>query len=1066
MKYNNLIKFLLILFLLFTWTLNVFAWTKTLSNSYSSESECNSKVLEYNISYPSYYRTSCFQQEESYYYNLCDNQLDCNSQSNSSTNNVGDEIVVNNILSSLSWENPYASKFSDKILEKLKIVIKKISSKKDELSWSDYNKLLKAFDNKLTKIKNKYPNSNTIQNLVGYLEFETKQLYIDTDIDDFFCELTWNCWKENIWTTIDWTVENWTTISWTTDDWTAIDSNNGKTKIFTNPKINWLNILSNFWWITWITKFCIQNWYTRATAVKTNILPLSERQTNGLYWYAWPQKLMLYYDALKNEESNWQNTFEYAKNLDKYWNYVTNVTCINDNFVNIDDSKRIDENECDSIIEYWNIKLCSTSKIAKTYEEKDSICPSGYKVPNPIEFAQIIYSNKLSFTLKSPFLKIFPKWAYWLAWKWKSWNVYLYTNKIKGWWAKEIFWWIAVQRYLKNDKYVMCYKWPNISMNKYETSTGFNFYLWWYPQWICKSLIKEYKWYNINNTNRNYLLNWEKAIFDTNDDVKIVMTCNLWKLETRTEKEFEEYQKQKLQEEQEKLEQQIIEEENKRKLEKEAKELWCEKLIKIWNISLCDTWKSVAFNELNTIYCPTWYKKPNYREAMYFKIVNKEMINSWFKPSYWTSSVYKDVTSLNSIPPRQENNRYLTSWIQDMGSYELLSWLIKYGRTLKQYNVLCYKWPSISSNYVNNCNLKPFYKYWEDTFINRMDRKILLKWEKIVLESGNWKKIEIACNWNNLNIKPLNYEISLNLNLSNSNPKTWEEITLSWEWIGVSDCKISDNIQDNIYEINPLYLHTIFNNYWKELNIQSNYKIELKPYYNTNIIIQCIDDFTWKKRIKEANISWIKSDKYIAFSSETVNYRLEYIWDDKYKVYWSTWYQNKNNYCQFIWIWNTPNSGYRMIWKLKDNPIFLNYLGEYYLDYWSTIIDVNWYNPIFPLEIWIGCWKWKDWFKISTQKLYSSIYNNTMEYDTEWYLIYDKQVNHLKWNLKGSYGRNIQIKDLSWERSLNDWASIFTTRFQSWTISFSPKKSTTIQLIWEWSNWKKFEKFIYISIYE
>lgn len=646
----------------------------------------------------------------------------------------------------IASDNPYLDNFSSSVNSKLERFVYKLEQEKIKKSNSEFILLVDSLLSELTKLKNLYPDNTTLHNFVWYFDYEITRM--KSDISN------------------DWT----TNISLATLNVTDTSSLSA-TKIFSYPQINWIHILSNHWGTLWITEFCKQNWYTRATNLKTEVLSSDKRKVDWLYWNG-DEKFYLYYDILKEEDS-----FDYAENLDEYWNIVTEVTCIDDNAIIIDERKRITEDKCDNIVEYWNIKFCTTS-IKTTYEEKDSICPTGYKVPNPAELAQVLYSDNRKFTSESPFLEIFPQWTYILAWK-LSWYEYLYSSYNNSSWSKKIVSWMQSLNYTKSDKYLMCYSWPDISMDNYEMSTWFNYYMWGEPSWICNWLYSKYEWYTIINYYRDYLLDWEKVIFNwtknlvdfyeeywfkpteeiinINDEnnTNIVMSCDSWNLLVKTEEEYEEYIEQIEKEAQEELEKQQKEQE----LLEEAEKLWCEILEEYWDIRLCEIWKKVYDSELEEVSCPEWYKIPNYWEMTYILWVN--LNSSKLTKNYWLNSQYKDTHSMSIIPQNQEDNRYyikgINWWIPstDNSSYYRKKGISGYN---SNYNVLCYKWLEINKDYINNCNLKSFYSVWEIAYINNSWRTKLLEWESIKLTHNNLNEIVILCSWNEISVELSNID--------------------------------------------------------------------------------------------------------------------------------------------------------------------------------------------------------------------------------------------------------------------------------------------------------------------
>ena len=155
----------------------------------------------------------------------------------------------------------------------------------------------------------------------------------------------------------------------------------------------------------------------------------------------------------------------------------------------------------------------------------------------------------------------------------------------------------------------------------------------------------------------------------------------------------------------------------------------CVKSVEIGDITLCDTWKSVYDNELNTVSCPDWYKKPNYYESGYFLSAKDIIKEAWFSGHYWTNSLMKDVST--AWDPRLQNNRYeIFFWWKNPNAPLLFMNSLK-----GKYNVLCYKWLNLSKNYINQC--------WVTDDDLRLKREYLLKWEEYIIE----KKSVENFNW-------------------------------------------------------------------------------------------------------------------------------------------------------------------------------------------------------------------------------------------------------------------------------------------------------------------------------
>lgn len=175
---------------------------KILSDAYTTMNVCQQKVDAYNIQYPDYIRSSCFLRDSKYYYYICDKWTTCDtgtsSTSSSNTTATNNKVYTTQTSTAIwdLWPNPYLDQVNDissSLVSKLDKIISVIASKKSTMSTQDYRDFLSVFDSKLDQLYDKYTNSFEIISVIKYLKHEIEVLDKSSDLDDFFCELLWDC---------------------------------------------------------------------------------------------------------------------------------------------------------------------------------------------------------------------------------------------------------------------------------------------------------------------------------------------------------------------------------------------------------------------------------------------------------------------------------------------------------------------------------------------------------------------------------------------------------------------------------------------------------------------------------------------------------------------------------------------------------------------------------------------------------------------------------------------------------------------------------------------------------
>lgn len=198
----------------------------SISDYYSNYNECISKKDYYNENWDkSLFRTDCYKDTNNKYrYIICTSIENCNLNwtniyTNSQTvygsnNNISTQVITSNIANK----------------DKLDKFISKVSSMKETMTPEKFKTTLDSFVWILNKAKEKYSTNATIQNMIVYLNDWIKWLYEESDIDNFFCELTDTCDKNEL------------------TNYNLSTNNNNNSNTWTNI----VNVIFNWWVECWI----------------------------------------------------------------------------------------------------------------------------------------------------------------------------------------------------------------------------------------------------------------------------------------------------------------------------------------------------------------------------------------------------------------------------------------------------------------------------------------------------------------------------------------------------------------------------------------------------------------------------------------------------------------------------------------------------------------------------------------------------------------------------------------------------------------------------------------------
>lgn len=184
-----------ILLLCITWlTLSVSASNYVLSSEYTDNTSCQNDVTKYNVDFPDYVRSSCFINNWKYYYKICQKWDTCTDSNTNVTTQNGASIQS----TYLSWStNSYSATLSTSLKTKIdQKIVTVLKNAKDTYSKNEYKVILTNFLTKLSGLEARYNSNTTIKNLVWYIKFEVEKIFFELEedsVDDFICELMWNC---------------------------------------------------------------------------------------------------------------------------------------------------------------------------------------------------------------------------------------------------------------------------------------------------------------------------------------------------------------------------------------------------------------------------------------------------------------------------------------------------------------------------------------------------------------------------------------------------------------------------------------------------------------------------------------------------------------------------------------------------------------------------------------------------------------------------------------------------------------------------------------------------------
>lgn len=163
---------------------NVQEWINkwyVLSDKYTSIEECSEKKNRYNMEYSSYTRSNCFEDWGKYVYFICGMNEICNAPMKQ--------------LSTMQQSSSMSTSGGNQILHKDKLdkFIEKVWSMKETMSADKFRKTLDGVVSKLDALEKRYSSNASIKGMIVYLNDWVKWLYNQSDIDDFFCQLTGGC---------------------------------------------------------------------------------------------------------------------------------------------------------------------------------------------------------------------------------------------------------------------------------------------------------------------------------------------------------------------------------------------------------------------------------------------------------------------------------------------------------------------------------------------------------------------------------------------------------------------------------------------------------------------------------------------------------------------------------------------------------------------------------------------------------------------------------------------------------------------------------------------------------
>lgn len=195
---------------------SVSASTYVISQEYNDNTSCQNDVTRYNSEFPDYIRTSCFSSNWKYYYKICQKWDTCIDSNANTTNSQNVTSIQNNYQ---SWAtNNYTSTLSSTLKTKIdQKIITVLKNAKNKYSKNEFKIILTNFLTKLNELKTKYSSNSTIKNIVWYIEFEVGKILFELEednVDDFICELMWNCNTTNTNKILSITINQWIFYCW------------------------------------------------------------------------------------------------------------------------------------------------------------------------------------------------------------------------------------------------------------------------------------------------------------------------------------------------------------------------------------------------------------------------------------------------------------------------------------------------------------------------------------------------------------------------------------------------------------------------------------------------------------------------------------------------------------------------------------------------------------------------------------------------------------------------------------------------------------------------------------
>lgn len=246
--------------ILIVWTTNVLASSITqteldkqtkdwniLSDNYTSLQECNQVKEKYNQEFTSYKRSDCFLNQNKYNYFICSSSSLC------SVSITWTSTTINNSIKTVPNQ------------DKLDVFLDKVVSIRKEINDdTKYKALLTQVKKQIETLGVKYKSNNTISQMLEYLNTWILKIQTEVennkDIDNFFCELLWNCWWNTQNTNPPSSSSNSSSSSWW---WSSVNPPSSSSSSSSSswwwssvnpPSSSSSSSSSSWWWSTWLSQ--------------------------------------------------------------------------------------------------------------------------------------------------------------------------------------------------------------------------------------------------------------------------------------------------------------------------------------------------------------------------------------------------------------------------------------------------------------------------------------------------------------------------------------------------------------------------------------------------------------------------------------------------------------------------------------------------------------------------------------------------------------------------------------------------------------------------------------------